>query len=231
MRKIIFVFIILTGIVFPQKRDPEIILRKLLEKFDKVEDYQVDIRIKVDVEFIKAPESKAKIYFKQPDKIHIESETFALLPKDGLNFSPSGLLGKKYTSIYEKDDIIDGNKVSVIKIIPLGEGNVILTTLFIDDDESLIRKLETTTKTEGTFSINLKYKPESKYPLPSEMIFSFDLEALNLPPGISGELSSESEEKLKEERNRPVRGKVYITYSNYKINQGIPDEIFNKSSK
>ncbi len=103
--------------------------------------------------------------------------------------------------------------------------------MFIDDDESLIRKLETTTKTEGTFSINLKYKPESKYPLPSEMIFSFDLEGLNLPPGISGELNSESEKKLKEEENKPVRGKVYITYSNYKINQGIPDEIFSKTSK
>jgi len=231
MRKIILVFLILTGVLFPQKRDPDIILRKLLEKFDNVEDYQVDVRIKVDVEFIKAPESKAKIYFKQPDKIHIQSETFALIPKDGLDFSPSGLLGKKYTSIYEKDDTIDGNKVSVIKIIPLGEGNVILTTLFIDSDESLIRKLETTTKSEGTFSINLKYKLNAEYPLPSEMIFSFDMEGLNLPPGISGEFNSDSQEKLKKERNKPVRGKVYISYSNYKVNQGIPDEIFNEPLK
>ncbi len=102
MQKIILVFLILTGVVFPQKRDPEIILRKLLEKFDNVEDYQVDIKIKVDVEFIKAPESKAKIYFKQPDKIHIESETFALLPKDGLDFSPSGLLGKSILPFMKK---------------------------------------------------------------------------------------------------------------------------------
>ncbi|HVO75353.1 MAG TPA: hypothetical protein VMT35_15090 [Ignavibacteriaceae bacterium] len=231
MQKIFLLFLIPAFVLFPQKKDPELIIRKLLEKFNSVQDYQVDVRIKVDVQFITAPEARAKIYFKQPDKIHIESETFALIPKDGLNFSPSGLLQSKYTSIYEKEDSIDGNKVSVVKIIPLGQGNVILTTLFIDDDENIIRKLETTTKTEGTFSIDLKYKPGSKYPLPSEMIFSFDLERLNLPPGISGELSSESEEQLKKERNKPVKGKVYIAYSNYKVNQGIPDKIFTESSK
>jgi outer membrane lipoprotein-sorting protein len=230
MQKLFLAFFILTISLFPQNKDPDIILQKLIEKFNFVKDYQVDVKIKVDVEFIDAPQTRARIYFKQPDKIHIESERFALMPKDGLNFSPSALLQKKYTSIYEKDDLIDGYKVSVIKIIPLGEGNIILTTLYVDIKENLIRKLETTTKTEGTFSIDLKYKPGSEYPLPAEMIFSFNIERMNIPSALSGETEDESEQK-EEKRNKPAKGKVYISYYNYKVNQGIPDEIFNKDKK
>ncbi len=230
MKKITLALLVLTGALYPQNKDPEIILKRLMEKFNYVKDYQVDVKIKIDIDYIQAPQTKAKIYFKQPDKIHIESERLALLPKDGLNFSPSAVLQKKYTSIYEKDDVIGGHKVSIIKIIPLGEGNVILTTLYVDTKENLIRKLETTTKSKGTFSIDLNYKDGSEYSLPSEMIFSFNIDKLNIPSALSGEVEAESEQKT-EERNKPVSGKVYIYYYNYKINQGIPDKIFNNSSK
>lgn len=231
MGKFTLLIIFLTAALFPQKKDPDLILNKLLEKFNSIKDYQVDVKIKVDVDFIQAPPTKAKIYFKQPDKIHIESETFALIPKDGMGFSPSALLQKKYTAIYEKDDLVDEHDVSVVKIIPLGDGgNVILTTLFIDNKENIIRKLVTTTKSDGTFSIDLKYNSDSPFPLPKEMIFSFDLDGLNIPPGVSGELGTESEEKSKE-RNKQVQGKVYISYFNYKVNQGIPDHIFKRSSE
>jgi hypothetical protein len=61
-------------------------------EFEKIDDYQVDVRIKVDVDFLKMPEREATIYYKKPDKFHIDSENFAMLPKSGLNFSPLGFL-------------------------------------------------------------------------------------------------------------------------------------------
>ena len=80
------------------------------------------------MEFLKVPDSEAKLYFKQPDKIHIESEGFAMLPKEGINFSPISLFESEHTSFYEKEEMIEDVNAAVIKVIPL-------------NDKSLIRKL------------------------------------------------------------------------------------------
>src|ERR1035437_4610341 len=132
MKSIFIVILMFNGLVLSQSKDPDLILNKVKEEFTKVKDYQVDVNIIVDVDFIKVPETKAKIYFKQPDKIHFDAEGFAMLPKDGINFSPLSFLKKNYTAIYEKEENLDGHLVSVIKIIPSSErGDIVLTTLWI----------------------------------------------------------------------------------------------------
>jgi hypothetical protein len=224
-----FLFIIFFAIhSFGQTKDPDIILNNVKEKFNKIKDYEVNVKIKVDVDFLKVPVSEAKIYFKQPDKIHFESENFALLPKEGVNFSPMAILKGKYTAIYEREDTIEEIKTSVIKVIPLNEsGNIILTTLWIDQSRDYIIKVESTTKINGTFSLELHYdNPVDDYPLPSSMIFTFNIDRTNIPRGMYGNMDDDKENKPKKRR---TTGKVYINYSNYKVNKGIPDSIFEKT--
>ena len=220
-----------SGKALAQKKDPDKILEDVKKTFNEVKDYVVDIDIKVDVDFLKVPDSKAKIYYKQPDKVHLESESFALLPKEGLDFSPLGLLEEKYTAIYEKEDTVDGNKTAVIKVIPLeDESNVVLTTLWIDEAKHIIRRVESTPKMGGTFSIELKYdKSGTKHPLPASMLFTFKVDKMELPKGISGEYN-EKESKSKDKK-RSTTGKVSVTYSNYKVNKGIPDSVFEEKKK
>jgi outer membrane lipoprotein-sorting protein len=214
-----------------QSKDPEKILKDVRDAFSKIEDYKVDVKIKVDVEFIKVPESKARIYFKQPDKTHIESEGFAMLPKEGINFSPVGMLKNKYTAIYDKEEVVDGINASVIKIIPLDDhSEVILSTFWVDLKKNVVVKVESTTKMNGTFIIDLKYDKTIKgINLPSSMVFAFNVDKMNIPKTWSGDLNSKKEEK--KDSKPTTTGKVYITYSNYEINQGIPDSIFEKKEK
>lgn len=232
LNKILFLIFTLTAITFPQTNDPDAILKKVLNAFNKVQDYEVNISIKVDVDFLKVPDTKAKIYFKQPDKVNIESETFALLPREGFDFSPSALLKKKYTAFYVREDTIENVKVSILKVIPLGEtDDIILSTLWIDQSKNVIKKIETTTKTRGTFAIELKYDYTSlNYPLPSKMIFSFNVDRTNIPLGFSGDLNSDTKPKKKDVKPTTT-GKVYVTYSNYKVNIGIPDKVFENKKK
>ncbi|MEO8398885.1 MAG: hypothetical protein ABI550_03610, partial [Ignavibacteriaceae bacterium] len=121
MSKSILMFLFSAFLIFPQIKDPDLILENVKKNFSQINDYEVNVKIKVDVDFLKVPETQAKIFFKEPGKIHIESEGFALLPKEGLDFSPTGLLKNKYSAIYEKEDTIDNYKTSVVKVIPLGE--------------------------------------------------------------------------------------------------------------
>ena len=230
--KIILLVISILSSSYSQTNDPDVILKKVVDSFNRVLDYEVNVKIKVDVDFLKAPDTEAKIYFKQPDKVHFESETFALLPREGFDFSPSTLLKKKYTAFYEREDTIDNFRTAVVKVIPLGEtDDVILSTLWVDQAKNVVRKVESTTKTKGTFAIELKYDQTNfKYPLPSLMIFSFNIDKTNIPVGFSGDLDSDPNPKQKD--NEPTtKGKVFVTYSNYKVNIGIPDKVFEEKKK
>jgi len=226
---ILLLFIPFIGFSQPSKSDE--ILNKVKENFSRVEDYEVDVHIKVDVNFLKVPDAKAKIFYKKPDKIKLKSEGFAMLPKEGLNVSPMNFLEGDYTSIFDKEETLDGNPCYLIKVIPLGDKNdIILTNLWIDKGKYIIRKIESTTKTNGTFSITLKYSSGLNYPLPSSMTFAFNVQKMQIPEGLTGDINEMNQNK-NNDKSRTTAGKVYVTYSNYKVNINIPDSIFNDDKK
>ena len=70
------------------------IVASVKHRFDDVKDYIVSITASVNLERMKIPEMKATLYFKQPDKIHIESKNFSMLPKEGMGLNPSDMLSK-----------------------------------------------------------------------------------------------------------------------------------------
>lgn len=229
--KLLLFLLFMTNLVFTQSKDPDKILENVVDNFSKVQDYSVDVNIKIDVEFIKVPETKAKIFFKQPDKIHLESDGFAMLPKNGMKFSPTALITKEHTAIYEKDVVLNGVNTALIKVIPLGDqGDVILSTLWVDQVMNVIRKVESTTKTNGTFTIDFSYAEDLKYPLPSEIIFSFNVDKMNIPATISGETTPENPKKKKGRSDGVTKGKVIVKYNNYEVNKGISDSIFEKKN-
>ncbi len=229
MSKLKFVFLFLMFFITvnefsPQSTDPDEILEGVKEAFKKIEDYEVDIRVKIDVDFLKVPDSEAKLYFKQPNKIHVESEKFALLPRQGLDFSPLGLLSGKYTALYEQEDTIRNIPTSVVKIIPLGnDGDIILSTFWVDQSRNLIIRVESTKKPTGTFTIDFTYeKYDDHYELPSKMEFTFTVDKMMFPRGMDGQADDEDSNYKSDSKT----GKVYITYTNYEVNQGLPDELF-----
>ncbi len=228
MGKMILLTFLFVGCSFSQTISPDLIIKNTKDAFSVVKDYTVDASVKIEANFIKVPEMNVKIFFKQPDKIQIQSKEFAMLPKTGLNYSPSSLFNGKYSSFYVKEDTVDGEKTYVVKIIPLEDnGDIILTTLWIDKKKFVIRKIESSTKTNGTFTILLNYDfLANKYPLPVSMIFSFDVNRMNMVP--------RGEENRREAINqmpKNIMGKVIVTYSNYKVNKGVPDQIFNFHNK
>ena len=232
MKLLIALFFISIQTGFSQSKNPDEIINGVITNFNKVNDYQVDVNIKVDVEFIKVPETKAKIYFKQPDKVHLKADGFAMLPKNGMEFSPSSLIKKDYTAIYEQDVDLNGYKTSIVKVIPLGDqGEVILSTLWIDQKKQVIRKVESTTKTNGTFTIDFTFDDKIKYPLPSKIIFSFNMDKMNLPSTITGETNNENPDKKNKNMGSTTKGQVIVNYSNYVVNKGVPDSIFEEKNK
>ena len=228
MKKILIV-LISTVIVFGQTKDPYAILNKVKSNFTKVKDYKVEAMIKVKMDFIKVPDMKATIYFKQPNKLKLDSKEFAMLPKQAFNFSPIALLESEFNALIVGEEKINGKKTNVIKVIPNSDSaDVILSTLWIDSEKNFVRKIVSTGKRGTSTQIELSYDNNIVYPLPKKIIFSFDVPKMqNMPDPRDKKIGTEK----KNEQKQPERGVVEITYSNYNVNQGLPDNLFEDKKK
>ena len=214
---------------FAQKADPDAIINKVKENFNLVKDYQADVHIKINVDFLKVPESDAKIIFKQPDKVKIVSKDFAMIPKEGLNFSPVSIFKGKYSSVFVKNEVLGGSNTAVIKIVHMDDNkDFILSTVWIDTRDYVIKKAETTTKDNGTFILNMNYNlKKTKYPLPVWMQLVFKIknnEKFKRRP-------VENDEEKVARNAKEVKGTVDINYSNYIVNKGISDDAFKEEKK
>ena len=229
MRKFLIVFVLVAVSMYAQTKDPNKLLDAVKTRFEKVKDYQADVEVKLDMEFIKVPPSKAKVYFKQPDKFKIDTEGFAMLPKQGTNFSPMQLLKGDYTAVYVRSDKVDGKSLDVVKLVPNTDtSDFIISTLWIDASQSIIHKVETTTKRSGTVKTEFTYLPSST-PLPTILKISFNLGEANLPdaPGVA----EKKDNGRMGGRAAKIKGSVIMTYANYKINKGISDKFFVEKKK
>ena len=226
--RIIGLILIMINPVLSQNKDPEIILERVKEEFKKIENYKADITVKVDIPFIKMPERRAIIYFKQPDKMHIESEGFAMLPKEGIKFSPISLFETEHTSFYEREEKIGDINVAVIKVIPLNDkSDLVLSTLWIDPVKNLILKVESSRKPTGTFVIEFDYTLiDKELHMPEAIEFTFSVEPTMFHSRNPQEMEIDGN-KGSEDSSRVKTGKVFIYYSNYEVNHGVPDSLFN----
>jgi hypothetical protein len=226
MRLLILLFLGYISI-FAQERDPNELLKTIQNNFNKIEDYSADIEIKIDVNFVDAPNSKAKLYFKQPNKVKVESDGFAIIPKQGLTFSPSELLTNSYSAIYIKAEIIDSFMVDVIKVIPLEDSsNILLSTLWVDPLYNVIRKIESVTKRMGTITIYLEYGNKATPSLPSIAKFFF-----NTTNSGHGTMFKNPNKNESNKKNRNLSGTVIVKYSNYLLNQKLSDSFFDEEDE
>ncbi len=224
MKNLFLLLIFVANYSFAQQKDAEQIIKKAKDKITQVKDYEADIEIKLDVEFIKMPTKKAKVYFKQPNKLKFEAQGFIVMHKKGMNFSLDNFLTGNYTAIYVKSEKIDNIDNDVIKIIPSDENSdLILSTLWIDAQKSVVRKVESHSKTVGSISMELFFN-NLLFDLPTKMIVKFD--SGNKPVNMPFNQPEEKEQKKDKNKKKPTKGSVIITYSNYKINKGISDEKF-----
>jgi len=226
MKKILLFFVFAVS-VLGQAKDPYKIIDALKEKLNAVDNYSADVSINIDVNFLQMPDSKAKVYFKKPDKFRIVSDGFAMLPKQGLNFSPAKFFNEDFDAIYLRQDTLLNKDVDIIKVIPRSDtSEIILSTIWIDYKNNVLLKVEANTKETGTFGMEFVYKNALRYGLPDEVHFSFNIKGVRIP-----NMNPQNVEDKKEMmRGKTVEGVVTIKYSDYVINKGIDDKVFEEKN-
>lgn len=207
-------------------QDPYPYLDEIKKELDLITDYQADMEIEVDVDFIRMPVKNARVYFKQPDKIRYKSDEFIMLPRMGPDFSINKLMKTPYTAIFNGFDQ-EVAHCMIVQVLPqLKNPDLILATLWIDTLSLQTIRMEMFTRKQGNFVVDLTYGTERV--LPQQLIITFEIDQMNVPLNLMGDMIDIDKEMMK--KSEATIGKVYIRFSNYIVNRGIEDSYFDKEA-
>jgi hypothetical protein len=209
-------------------QDVQVLLNKVKDKMNQVQDYMASGIMKTDVVFIKVPVAPIQSYYMKPDKFQFTRKTgVSLLPKGGVGINIGSLiLNNDYTVVDAGENTWQGKKVKVAKLIPLSEAShIVLTTLYIDPVQVLISRVSTTTRENGTFELEMNYGKFASWGLPDKVLFYFNTKDYKLPKGITFEYDDGS---ISSQLPKNKKGKVEIVYKAYTINKGLGVRAFQK---
>lgn len=229
MKKILSILaILLSFTAAAQAQDVDALIQKVKQKLDQVKDYEAKGKMKTNVAFLKVPVADITLYFKKPEKIKFKtSKGVSFIPKGAVSINLNNILGNgKYTALDGGTDKIGNTSVRIVKLLPEDDNSdVVLSTLYIDETNLLVRKTRTTTKENGTYELELTYGKYVNYALPDKIIFSFNTKDYKLPKGVTFDFDDGAAKKpADKEKNK--KGRAEIIFSSYKINQGIADTVF-----
>lgn len=209
-------------------QDITVLVNNVKAKLDRVNNYTATGILKTDVAFIKAPVSKVMMYYKKPNHFRLQKNGgISVLPKGGISVNMSNVVStNNFTALYAGDAVINNVKTKVVKLLPNDENSdVVLSTLYIDEANLLIKKAVTTTRENGTYEMTMSYGKYADFGLPDRIQFSFNAKDYKLPKGITLDFNENTKpsdlDKLKNKK-----GKVEIDYTSYIINKGVDDAVF-----
>ena len=212
------------------------IINNTQKKFELVNDFEVKIKIDLNIPAFRMPQKKYKAFFKQPNKFKIKTKGFGVLPKTGLFTPPQENFNKL------KDKIILNSPIANNVII---SGELIADSLklefpneysrltfkpqvevLVDTLQWMIKNVTTKIDTLKLIEIQNEYNEfnDGIY-LPSSTEVVYYVKDAKLANWLNKDINSMIGNQT-EIKSDMIKGIININYSDYKINIGISSEIF-----
>lgn len=230
MRPIILFLLLIPLSLFAGAQDAQVLVQKVKDKINLVNDYQANGKMKTNVVFLKVPVATVKLYFKKPNRLKIKNEKgISFIPKGAVNINMNNVLSSgKYSVLDAGNDKIGATVVRVVKLLPQEDtSDVVLSTLYIDAVNLVILKTKTTTRDNGTYELEMSYGKYIAYGLPDKIIFSFNTKDYKMPKGVTFDFEDGTKKKTTGDKLKNQKGKIEISINDYMVNKGIPDSVFN----
>ena len=243
MIRLLILILCISTSLFSYEKIEDYCIRKSNEQFNSINDYQVDMTIKLEIPAFRMPKKRYKVFYKKPNKIKVKAKGFGILPKTGLFTSPNdnfdNLTNIKLINyrdslnihdiIIQGDLIVDSlklempNEYSRITFDPVVE-------VRIDTLNWVIKNVTTRLDTLKLFQNNNYYKLYDKqYYMPYQSIVKYyvkDEKLFNWLNKDVGSIIGQEEAGMIGQSNSIVEGTITVNYKKYIINKGIKDNVF-----
>ncbi len=242
VKKLILVLTFLNISTFCYENIEEYIIEKTNHQFNLVNDYQVDMIVRVSVPAFRMPKKKYKVFYSKPNKVKVKAKGFGILPKTGLFTSPSDNFDNlKNIRLSDTKDSLNINDIVIIGDLIVDSLKVEMPNEYsklafdpvvevrIDTLKWVIKDVTTKLDTLKLFHINNSYELyDNEFYMPKESVVKYfikDKKLFNWLNKDAGNIIGQGK-SLSKKSNSIVEGTIKVEYKNYKLNKGIKDSIF-----
>jgi len=185
---------------------PQQILNRLQQSYQAIEDYVATVQVVTDIPNFELPSRSFTVYVKRPDKIKIESESLVVIPKDALLLGNiEGHLAKAGRVILNGVTHHQARKIYCLKFFPDDLERRDRVLLWVDAERYTLSRTELWAGPNRLLTVYWEHtRVDDRYWMPTQV-------RCEISGGILG-------------GGRP--GTVTVSFSGYRINTGLSDELF-----
>lgn len=211
------------------------VFNAIMKPYQGLYDYTVKIQVKVMMPGFRIPDFSADLYFKKPDKLHIETKSFAPIPRNSGFFDPFQFDPEKNRITIKQTVNLDGMQAELYRVDPgESETRVRFYNVWVGGTPRRILQVENHSF-KGTIAlVKLTYKNieqgTENWMMPEKVHIH-----LTFPDGMQNLENSSfliKDNPVSAGRIKPDaiqgEGDIYISYSNWRINTGLDDSFFQK---
>ncbi len=215
--------------------DAHQVLDSLRARFNRVEDYQVDLQVSLDMPMLRMPRKKMTFTFKQPDKTHLKARGFAMVPRRGLVLSPDSLFQQLRDLTIIGDTLLNGQTCLILRGFEKGPGDLtLMADVIVDRKLWLVRCITTHLEDHEVFlRLRTEYvevAPGIHMPAETRLRFQLNERFIRGRHNRPGSFDPDVQEPLLDDKGDMI-GEAAIVFTNYRVNHGIPDEYFREEEK
>jgi len=182
------------------------ILSRVQQSYQAIDDYVAELKVITDIPSFEVPPRSFTVYVKRPDKVKIESDSLVVIPKDVLLLGNiEGHLAKAGRVILNGVTRRQGRLIYCLKFFPNDPDRRDRVLLWIDAERYTLSRTELWAGLNRLLTVYWEHtRVDDKYWLPTQV-------RCEISGGILG-------------AGDP--GTVTVSFSGYRINTGLSDELF-----
>ena len=216
-----------------QEPAPRKVFTELVKPYRDLNDYTVRIHAKVNMPAIRIPDFSAILYFKKPDKFHIETKSFAPIPRDSGVFNPFQFDPEKNLITYLRTENLNGAPSDVFRVEPLETKSLIRHYhVWVGETPGRILQVESLsvkgTKAQVKPTYRIVEQGLEKWFLPDKVHVH-----LTFPEGMyNGDAASFTTKDnpfssgMRRLDDMSGEGDISLSYGEWRINTGLDDRLF-----
>ncbi len=215
--------------------DPAKTFSEVLRPYEGIQDYTVRIQAKVRIPDFRIPDFAGTVYFKHPDRFHLETKSFAPLPREAALFDPARFRPEKNRIAWLGSEAVDGVPVDVFRVEPLDEkGKVRSYRVWIGGSPKRILQVESLSVQGGKARARIRYALVRQgrgalwLPQRVDVHLTFPERGVRTPGSPLYSQDSPVSRGMARLESMPAEGSVAITYAGWTWNTGLDDARFRK---
>ena len=201
------------------------VLGHLQSTFAEIMDYRVQLHAEIDMDQVRIPPMDVIVYFKQPDKFHLQSKGFSMLPRLGLFINPNQFTHKDFSVSLMGKETLKSIEAYKLELVPRKEDMKLRKfILWVDPGRWILLKVHTVSWQGQSAEIDFEYALfQKRYWLPASAIATINLKGFK---GFSHFHGSRGSQKAGPPGSDDKKGRIIIQFTHYEINVGLSDSIF-----